>query len=260
VGGERQLTNVAAGTQDTDAVNLGQFNAALEDVDADLAGAVKYDDEDKAKLTLAGEGGTTIANVAPGLLSATSTEAVNGAQLFGMGDSMAQFLGGGAAMGANGFSGPTYLIQGGNYYSVGDALGALDGAISGIDSRLGALEAGTSNATAGATPATAASGAGQVDDRVAGGEPQSGSSRNTGTTGTPSPTGPSTGGQSAPVAQAPAPAPVDQETLDSANAYTDTTATKTLASANSYTDTKFNALDDRFQQLSDNLGARLNQQ
>ena len=55
-------------------------------------------------------------------------------------------------------------------------------------------------------------------------------------------------------------AAIDQETLDSANAYTDTTATKTLASANAYTDTKFSALDDQFQQLSDNLGARLSQQ
>src|SRR3546814_36762 len=109
---------------------------SLENVDADLAGAVKYDDEDKSTLTLAGDGGTTIANVAPGMLSTTSTEAVNGAQLFGMGDSMAQFLGGGASMGAQGFSGPTYLIQGGSYYNVGDALGAIDGAISGIDSRL----------------------------------------------------------------------------------------------------------------------------
>src|SRR3546814_18037004 len=77
----------------------------------------------------------------PGMLSTTSTEAVNGAQLFGMGDSMAQFLGGGASMGAQGFSGPTYLIQGGSYYNVGDALGAIDGAISGIDSRLRRSEA-----------------------------------------------------------------------------------------------------------------------
>src|SRR3546814_7881624 len=104
-------TTLFRSTQDTDAVNLGQFNAALENVDADLAGAVKYDDEDKSTLTLAGDGGTTIANVAPGMLSTTSTEAVNGAQLFGMGDSMAQYLGGGASMGAQGFSGPTYLIQ-----------------------------------------------------------------------------------------------------------------------------------------------------
>src|SRR5690606_38581302 len=237
VGGERQLTNVAAGTQDTDAVNLGQFNAALEDVDADLAGAVKYDDEDKAKLTLAGEGGTTIANVAPGLLSATSTEAVNGAQLFGMGDSMAQSLGGGAAMGADGFSGPTYLIQGGNYYSVGDALGALDGAISGIDSRLSALETGA-DAVADA-PATASAGSSARTDDRTGGEVAAGPSRDGGGAAGPSR---STGGQVAPVAQAPVPAAVDQETLDSAKSYTDTTATKTLASANAYTDTKFNAL------------------
>ena len=185
-----------------------------------------------------------------------------------MGDSMAQSLGGGASMGSNGFSGPTYLIQGGNYYNVGDALGALDGAISGLDSRLGALEGGTT-ATGDAAPATASSGATpQVDDRVAGGDAQAGPARDTEASGTPAPSAggqsgggaPSTGGQSAPVAQAPVPAALDQETLDSANAYTDTTATKTLASANAYTDSKFTALDDQFQQLSDNLGNRLNQQ
>src|SRR5690606_25327480 len=134
-----------------------------------------------------------------------STQAVNGAQLFGMGDSMAQFLGGGASMGANGFSGPTYLIQGGNYYNVGDALGAIDGAISGIDSRLSALETGTS--TAASAPPTASGGSvGQVDDRVAGGDAATGPTRGTGATGTPAPAGgkgPVTGGQAAPVAQAP---------------------------------------------------------
>jgi autotransporter adhesin len=204
-----------------------------------------------------------LTNLAAGALSATSTDAVNGGQLFGFGDSMAQSLGGGASMGANGFSGPTYLIQGGNYYNVGDALGALDGAISGIDSRLSALETGTTTTEA-AAPATASSGSTQqqVDDRGAGTDAQSGPARDAEATGTPSPStgGPSTGGQSAPVAQAPVPAALDQETLDSANAYTDTTATKTLASANAYTDSKFTALDDQFQQLSDNLGNRLNQQ
>ena len=146
VGSERQVTNVAAGTQDTDAVNVAQFNSALDDVDAGLAGAVKYDDDDKSTLTLEGEGGTTIGNVAAGALSATSTEAINGAQLFGMGDSVAQSFGGGASMGSNGFVGPVFSIQGGNYYNVGDALGALDGAISGIDSRLSAIETGTTDA------------------------------------------------------------------------------------------------------------------
>ena len=37
VGGERQITNVAAGTADTDAVNFGQFNSALTAIGADNA-------------------------------------------------------------------------------------------------------------------------------------------------------------------------------------------------------------------------------
>ena len=57
-------------------------------------------------------------------------------------------LGGGAAVTAFGtVSAPTYLIQGGNYFNVGDALSALDGAISGLDSRVTELESfpGNSN-------------------------------------------------------------------------------------------------------------------
>src|SRR5690606_40706265 len=39
-------------------------------------------------------------------------------------------------------SAPSYLIQGSNYFSVGDALGALDASISQIDQRLTEVEAG----------------------------------------------------------------------------------------------------------------------
>src|SRR5690606_25380713 len=141
---------------------------------------------------------------------------------------------------------------------LGSALSALDAKVTEIDGRVGSLE-GDAATTAPGTSASVA----QVDDRVAGGDAPNGPSRGPGTSATPAPSagpGPVTGGQSAPVAQAPVPAAMDQETLDSANAYTDTTATKTLASANAYTDTKFSALDDQFQQLSDNLGARLSQQ
>ena len=45
--------------------------------------AVKYDaDSNKGKVTLAGEGGTTITNVQAGDLSGSSTDAVNGSQLY----------------------------------------------------------------------------------------------------------------------------------------------------------------------------------
>jgi len=85
-GAERQLTNVAAGSAATDAVNVEQ----LQGVAADAANSVQYDDVTKSSVTLAGPvsadggvtGGTTLTNLHQGNLSATSTDAVNGAQLF----------------------------------------------------------------------------------------------------------------------------------------------------------------------------------
>lgn len=76
------LKNVAAGTSDTDAVNVKQ----LKDVQSNLnqlgALAVQYDDNSKSTITLGGAGGTRITNVQAGTLSATSTDAVNGSQLY----------------------------------------------------------------------------------------------------------------------------------------------------------------------------------
>ncbi|WP_156447876.1 ESPR-type extended signal peptide-containing protein, partial [Burkholderia sp. MSMB2157WGS] len=84
---QRQITNVAAGTQDTDAVNVGQLKGSGligDDGQGNLTSlAVTYDDATKAGITL-GNAGTPVAihNVAAGNLSATSTDAVNGSQLF----------------------------------------------------------------------------------------------------------------------------------------------------------------------------------
>ncbi|MDR6539782.1 beta strand repeat-containing protein, partial [Variovorax soli] len=79
-GGERRITNVAAGSGDTDAVNVSQLRA----VSGVAGNAVQYDDASKTTVTL-NPGGTTstkITNLAAGDLSATSTDAVNGSQLF----------------------------------------------------------------------------------------------------------------------------------------------------------------------------------
>lgn len=81
-GGLRQITNVAPGTAASDAATVGQVQGALA-ATATLAGvAVQYNDATKAAVTLGGAGGTTIDNLAPGTVSAASTQAVNGAQLF----------------------------------------------------------------------------------------------------------------------------------------------------------------------------------
>ncbi len=73
--GLRQITNVAAGSAPTDAATVGQVAGVA-------ANAVNYTDPTRTRATLAGVGGTVIDNLAPGALAATSTEAVNGSQLF----------------------------------------------------------------------------------------------------------------------------------------------------------------------------------
>lgn len=78
-GAERQITNVAAGTAATDAVNLGQLQAVAGLIPTD---AVEYDGPGHDIVTLGGVGGTTITNVASGSINATSADAVNGSQLY----------------------------------------------------------------------------------------------------------------------------------------------------------------------------------
>ncbi|MBD8617720.1 YadA-like family protein [Sphingomonas sp. CFBP 13728] len=81
-GAERQITNVAAGSAGTDAVNVSQLAGVRAQIGTLASGAVQYDTAAQDRVTLAGAAGTTIGNLAPGALSATSTEAVNGSQLF----------------------------------------------------------------------------------------------------------------------------------------------------------------------------------
>ncbi len=85
VGGERQITNVAAGSADTDAVNVSQLAGVRAQIGTVASGAVQYDDATRASVTLGGVGAAApvaLRNVAAGTLDATSTDAVNGSQLF----------------------------------------------------------------------------------------------------------------------------------------------------------------------------------
>ncbi|MGN4003247.1 YadA-like family protein, partial [Burkholderia gladioli] len=153
VAGTRQIVNVAAGTQGTDAVNVGQLNEVVTALgggasiaadgsmkapayhvgdktygnvgDAIAAAAetggggvdpnaITYDDEAKGSITLAGENGTKLKKLAAGDVSATSTEAVNGSQLHGTAQSVASALGGGSSVDTTGkVTAPTYALNGG---------------------------------------------------------------------------------------------------------------------------------------------------
>ena len=71
-------TNTDAIKKNSD--DITNINKSISSLDQN---AVKYDDTTKGKVTLAGgEGGTTITNVKDGTLSDSSTEAVNGKQLY----------------------------------------------------------------------------------------------------------------------------------------------------------------------------------
>ncbi|WP_462126800.1 YadA-like family protein, partial [Burkholderia stabilis] len=171
VGAERQIINVKAGTQQTDAVNVSQLNGVTtalgggavvgadgsivqptytvdgkqystvgEALDALAAsggggeqpaeGAVAYDDASKSSVTLAGADGTTIGNLKAGEVSATSMDAINGSQLHGTAQSVADALGGGSAVNPDGTIGaPTYTVGGTDVHNVGDALTNLDGRV-----------------------------------------------------------------------------------------------------------------------------------
>ncbi|WP_408405514.1 YadA family autotransporter adhesin [Paraburkholderia sediminicola] len=81
----RQIVNVAAGSEETDAVNVKQ----LKDVGIKLDSSgyvtntfVAYDDMTKGSATLGGASGTTLKNVKAGEVSVSSSDAVNGSQLY----------------------------------------------------------------------------------------------------------------------------------------------------------------------------------
>ena len=81
----------------------------------------------------AAAGPVILSNVANGALTATSSDAVNGSQLFNTASTTASALGGGAALDpATGkVTAPAYSIAATTYNDVGSALGALDKSVNG---------------------------------------------------------------------------------------------------------------------------------
>ncbi|HEY0504708.1 MAG TPA: YadA-like family protein [Lysobacter sp.] len=130
-----KLTNVAAATGDTDAVNLGQLkDAGIFDDDGSVLDAVVYDkDSNKAKVSFGGAEGTVLENVAAGTVSAASKQAINGSQLFGTAKSVADALGGGSSVGTDGkIASPVFHVGGETAGTVSDAVDKLDDRIDGV--------------------------------------------------------------------------------------------------------------------------------
>jgi hypothetical protein len=185
---------------------------------------------------------------------------------------MMDALGGGASYAGGMFTAPTYVIQGSNYNDVGAAFTAVDGRISDLYDI-----AGSGDGSGPAGPQGPAGPAGPKGD--------------TGATGAQGPEGPAGGGPRvvtydddtqgtltlkgangttiANVADGVAATDAvnkrqmdagDASTLQSANTYTDTTATQTLQSANDYTDAKFASWQGSFDDIRNDVDHRLQQQ
>lgn len=87
-GTQRQIINVADGTEDTDAVNVRQLKSAgLVDANGELLNAAVYDTgSNRSKLTFGGATGTLLTNVMAGSVAPGSMDAINGSQWWDMQD------------------------------------------------------------------------------------------------------------------------------------------------------------------------------
>ena len=114
----------------------------------------------------------TLTGVTAATLTATSTEAVNGSQLYGTDQRVAGTvgaLGGGAAIDAAGnFVAPTYAIQGNNYNNVGSALNAVDTNLTSLTNAINGGTAGLVQQANGTAPITVAATSGGDELNIAG--------------------------------------------------------------------------------------------
>ncbi|MEC9935156.1 YadA-like family protein [Escherichia marmotae] len=148
-----KITNVMAGDlsdTSTDAVNGAQLKTTNDNVAtnttnitnltndvADINTTITGLEDDSLQwngTAFSAKHGTSttnkIINVAAGTLSSSSTDAVNGGQLYGLSSSIANYLGGNASVDSSGvFTGPTYNIGGNDYDNVGEALAAIDSSV-----------------------------------------------------------------------------------------------------------------------------------
>ena len=136
----RQLVGVAAGSLDTDAANVSQLKALEGTMSRSVEAAknenggkikalddsvVKYDGKDKNSVTLtsAKEGeAVKLTNVADGKIVQSGRDAVNGGQLWTLGNSVAKSLGGSFSVGAGGGVTGFFTVDGKEAGSVQEAI------------------------------------------------------------------------------------------------------------------------------------------
>ena len=124
-------TNIANNTSNiaTNTTNISNLTETVTNLGED---ALKWD-KDNGVFTAAHGNNTAskITNILDGTVTATSSDAINGSQLYDLSSNIATYFGGNASVHTDGvFTGPTYKIGETNYYNVGDALAAINSSFS----------------------------------------------------------------------------------------------------------------------------------
>lgn len=139
--GGSTIENLKAGAAATDAVNVAQLQAVAAQAATGNPLGIAYSDSGKAAVMFGGASGTTLQNVAAGVMD---TDAVNVAQLNEVNTNVsatAAALGGGSLVGAGGFIAPAYTVTGSVYHDVGAAFNAVDSAFTQTAAQLASLDA-----------------------------------------------------------------------------------------------------------------------
>ncbi|AUU30025.1 adhesin [Shigella flexneri] len=132
-GSQLKTTNDAVATNTTNiATNTTNISNLTETVTNLGEDALKWD-KDNGVFTAAHGNNTAskITNILDGTVTTTSSDAINGSQLYDLSSNIATYFGGNASVNTDGvFTGPTYKIGETNYYNVGDALAAINSSFS----------------------------------------------------------------------------------------------------------------------------------
>ncbi|EFH8529100.1 hypothetical protein C2D25_08885 [Escherichia coli] len=132
-GSQLKTTNDAVATNTTNiATNTTNISNLTETVTNLGEDALKWD-KDNGVFTAAhgNNAASKITNILDGAVTATSSDAINGSQLYDLSSNIATYFGGNASVNTDGvFTGPTYKIGETNYYNVGDALAAINSSFS----------------------------------------------------------------------------------------------------------------------------------
>ncbi|HYG05345.1 MAG TPA: YadA-like family protein, partial [Stenotrophomonas sp.] len=119
-----------------DTINNGEIGLVKQDATTRNITVAK--DTDGTQVSFAGTAGDRVlSGVAKGAVNQTSTEAVNGSQLYGTNQSVVNALGGGSQLNPDGtITGPTYSVGGTSVNNVGDALSNIDGRVTNNSNRI----------------------------------------------------------------------------------------------------------------------------